>query len=221
MLLTSEIGYCGNSINTGSVHTPTQSDCSFVCPGNPYEYCGAGNLLEMYLLNGTVPVPSSTTAGPTSSTSTGTVSISTGPAPTGLPAGWINDGCWLDGYNGRILQNQLADSQANTVQVCVNACANAGYTIAGVEYGVQCFCGNALYNGAAVATNQGDCSTVCPGNSAEVCGAGNRMNLYSLGTPQVYQPPAAQTTGLPANWKYMGCLQLVLPIGYDLNALLT
>ena len=207
MLLTSDIGYCGNSLNTGSIYAPTQTDCSFICPGSAYEYCGAGNRLEMYLLNGTVPVSSSTSAGPTSSTSTGSVSISTAPAPTGLPAGWVNDGCWIDGLNGRILQNQQPDSQGNTVQVCVNTCANAGYTIAGVEYGVQCFCGDALYNGAASAPNQGDCSTPCPGNSAESCGAGNRMNLYSLGTPQVYQPPAAQTTGLPANWKYMGCLQ--------------
>jgi hypothetical protein len=168
----------------------------------------------MYLLNGTAPVSSSTTAGPTSSTSTGPATVSTGAPPTGLPTGWVNDGCWVDGLNGRILQNQLADSTANSVQVCVNQCASSGFTIAGVEYGVQCFCGNAIYYGGVPAATQSDCSTPCPGNATETCGAGNRINLYSLGTPQTYQPPAAQTSGLPANWKYMGCLQSVIPIGY-------
>lgn len=41
--------YCGNTINNGSV-VAALTDCNFVCPGDPYEYCGAGNRLEMYLL---------------------------------------------------------------------------------------------------------------------------------------------------------------------------
>lgn len=40
-----------------------------------------------------------------------------------------------------------------------------------------------------------------------MCGAGNRLSLYSIGTPKIYQPPAAQKTDLPANWVYKGCLQ--------------
>lgn len=44
------IGYCGNGLNGGSIPASNQADCSFVCPGNKYEYCGAGNRLEMYKL---------------------------------------------------------------------------------------------------------------------------------------------------------------------------
>jgi hypothetical protein len=40
-------GYCGNALNAGSV-LAALTDCSFVCPGNQYEYCGAGNRLELY-----------------------------------------------------------------------------------------------------------------------------------------------------------------------------
>jgi hypothetical protein len=161
--------------------------------------------LELYLRNGTAVSTSASTTG-TVSTSSSSVSISTA-VPTGFPTGWTYQGCWIDGLTGRILNHQQPDSQALTQQSCVATCAAAGYTIAGMEYSVQCFCDNDIYNGGALAPEQGDCDMPCSGNPDEDCGAGSRMNLYSIGTPQVYQPPAAQKTGLPANWVYKGCLQ--------------
>jgi len=44
-------GYCGNTLASSSVLT-TLSDCYHVCPGDSYEYCGAGNRLELYKLSG-------------------------------------------------------------------------------------------------------------------------------------------------------------------------
>lgn len=166
-----------------------------ICPGNQFEYCGAGNRLELYMRIGS------------SVTSTGTATTGTPPSETGFPTGWADEGCWVDGLNGRILNHQQPDNQALTQQSCVAACVAAGYTIAGVEYGIQCFCDNKIYNGGALAANQADCSMRCGGNSAQYCGAGSRMNVFSNGTPVVYQPPAPQTTGLPTNWVYKGCLQ--------------
>jgi hypothetical protein len=46
----------------------------------------------------------------------------------------------------------------------------------------------------------------CGGNSAEICGAGNRMSVYSNQTLTVYPPAIPQTTGLPGSWVYQGCL---------------
>jgi WSC domain len=92
----------------------------------------------MYELNGTISTSSSTTIPTTSSTSTSSVSIST-PFITGIPAGWSYDGCWVDGLNGRILNDQLPDNDALTTESCVQSCAAAGYTIAGSEYSIQCF----------------------------------------------------------------------------------
>jgi hypothetical protein len=178
-----------------------------VCPGNEYEYCGAGNRLELYLKNGSVVTSASTSASKTStSVSSSKVSVST-PSATGFPAGWTFQGCYVDGVSGRILENQQPDNQALTQQSCVEACANAGYTIAGMEYSVQCFCDNDIYNGGALAADQSDCDDTCSGDSSEICGGGDRMTIYSKGTPQIYAAPAAQTSGLPANWKYEGCLQ--------------
>lgn len=142
----------------------------------------------------------------TTTTSSASVSVST-PAQTGFPTGWTYQGCYVDGANGRILSNQQPDNQDLTQQSCVETCANAGYTIAGMEYSVQCFCDNDIYNGGVLAADQSDCDDACSGDSSEICGGGSRMTLYSKGTPQVYQPPAAQTTGLPVNWAYKGCLQ--------------
>ncbi|KAF8853757.1 WSC-domain protein [Acephala macrosclerotiorum] len=40
--------YCGNVFGPGSNST-ADSDCSFRCPGNTLEYCGAGNRLSCYV----------------------------------------------------------------------------------------------------------------------------------------------------------------------------
>jgi hypothetical protein len=43
-----------------------------------------------------------------------------------------------------------------------------------------------IENGGALAANRGDCDMPCAGNSQEVCGAGDRLSLYSgVGTPPV------------------------------------
>lgn len=45
--LTSNLGYCANVFSAGSV-AANDTECSFTCPGNIYEYCGAGNRLSVY-----------------------------------------------------------------------------------------------------------------------------------------------------------------------------
>lgn len=223
--LTRSTGYCGDTINTGSVLATNQEDCSFVCPGDESEYCGAGNRLEMYSRGSAVASSTSGTGTvvPTSvvsSSSTIPISVSK-PVQTGFPANWTYQGCYVDGTNGRILNHQLDDNQQLTQQSCVAACVAAGYTIAGMEYGIQCFCDNQIYNGGALAASQTDCNMACGGDSTEMCGAGNRMSLYSLGTPQAYQAPSIQKTGLPANWVYQGCLQDNIPSKEDANEIVS
>jgi len=211
--------YCGDSLNAGSVQAAL-TDCNFVCPGNQYEYCGAGNRLELYLKNGKVASSISTIKSATTATTPITVTTASASA-TGFPTGWSYQGCYVDGANGRILNHQQADNQELTQQSCVKACASAGYTIAGMEYSVQCFCDNAIYNGGVLAAVQSDCNDPCSGDSSEICGGGNRLTLYSKGKPQIYAPPAAQTSGLPMNWQYKGCLQDNIPATQDANEILS
>jgi hypothetical protein len=205
-----------------------------VCPGSAFEYCGAGNRLELYKLSSAPTTSGSSTTGTgtttkpttgvTGTSTTGTTKTSTTASfsATSTVSGWVYQGCWVDGLNGRDLNFQQPDSQTNTVESCIAACKALGYTIAGMEWSQQCFCDNFLYNGAALAANQADCNMPCSGNAAEICGAGNRLSLYSSGgAPKVYQPPAIQTTGLPANWVYKGCLQDNIPSKEDANEILS
>ncbi|KAK4129599.1 copper radical oxidase [Parathielavia appendiculata] len=188
--------YCGDSFAAGSVAAPA-SECSMTCMGDSSQYCGAGNRLSVYARDGTPP-PSSTTGAPPATTT------SPPPVVTGVPEGWSYQGCWIDGKQGRILQHQIPDSQANTPSTCANACAAAGYIISGTEYGVQCFCGNAIYNGGEK-TVDSQCSMACPGDPTKKCGAGDRLSIVSEGEPQAYAPPAPkQTVG---DWTYQGCAE--------------
>ncbi|GKT42002.1 WSC domain-containing protein [Colletotrichum spaethianum] len=193
--------WCGNSFTAGSVPAPA-SQCGMKCMGNQLQYCGDGNRLSVYTIGDSTQPSSSSVTG----SATGAATTSAAPVATGLPTGWTNQGCWVDNLNGRILPNQLPDDPAMTLASCAQACSAAGYTVAGAEYHTQCFCGNAIYYGGALATDATTCNTPCGGKPAEMCGGPNRMIIMSKGTPQTYQPPVPQKSGFNGSWTYQGCL---------------
>ena len=76
-----------------------------------------------------------------------------------------------------------------TVERCAAYCKN--FAIFGVEYGRECYCGNSLNPGSVPATNT-DCSFKCPGDAAETCGAGNRLDLYKKNGSPIPHPYTAK-----------------------------
>ncbi|KAI0966839.1 WSC domain-containing protein [Xylaria arbuscula] len=191
--------YCGNSFQSGSV-VASASDCSQPCAGNATEFCGNGNRLSVYALNGTSTQPSS----PVSTAAATTTAVSA--AATAFPDGWTSQGCWQDGPNGRIMPTyQAPDNDQLTLQSCAALCNGMGYTISGTEYYRQCFCGNAIYNGGVKGPDTTNCNTPCSGNSAVNCGGPGYLTIYSKGTPKTFQPPVVQTSGLNGTWTYKGC----------------
>ena len=67
--------YCGNSLAASSQEAPI-GECNMLCSGNPLEFCGAGNRLELYSTTATRPSSStSTTSTSSSATATGTLGI--------------------------------------------------------------------------------------------------------------------------------------------------
>ena len=78
-------------------------------------------------------------------------------------------------------------------------------------------CGTAL-NAAATLANDTDCSMTCNGNSSEICGGPNRLNVYNYtgtdlpvnngggnaggGGPATVFPVLS---GLPTGWAYNAC----------------
>ncbi|KAK7691709.1 hypothetical protein QCA50_005109 [Cerrena zonata] len=101
----------------------------------------------------------------------------------------------------------LPDNPNLTIEDCIASCSSQGFTLAGAEFGVQCFCGNTLVNGATVG-QAADCNMNCIGNPNETCGGPNRLSVYtSTGNVVVFPVPTPQNTSLPNGWAYQGCLQ--------------
>jgi len=101
----------------------------------------------------------------------------------GLSASPGNDqyshiGCYTEAASGRALTGARYDANTSmTVDSCLDFCA--GSTYAGVEYGQECYCGNALGAGSVLAA-EAQCDMRCTGNEYQTCGAGRRLNVYRL-----------------------------------------
>ncbi|KAL8671645.1 MAG: hypothetical protein Q9168_003851 [Polycauliona sp. 1 TL-2023] len=172
--------YCGNTLNDGSVPAP-DDQCSFSCPGNPAEKCGAGNRLNVYDQSVQVPVV---------------------PTPSGpvvpVETTYQEEGCYTEAANGRALSGKTYYDDALTIAKCASACA--GFDLFGVEYYRECYCGNKLQSGSVAAPST-DCSFACTGDKNEVCGGGNRLNVYTFGNPTTVTPPVST----PKDYAFDGC----------------
>ncbi|KAF8577851.1 copper radical oxidase [Ramaria rubella] len=182
----------------------TDGGCNMPCAGNSSEFCGGPNRLNVYNFTGVITTPPTPPAG-------GGGAAPAGPPPPpvtqGLPAGWKYSGCYVDDAFGRVLSDELPDNANTTVELCVETCSAANFTVAGIEFAVQCFCGNEMVNGAVIAPDQNDCNMLCGGNSSEACGGPNRLSVYSSQANVTLLPvPVVQNTSLPGNWQYQGCL---------------
>jgi len=108
--------FCGASVNGVQI---AESNCNDPCSGNTTQACGGTDIISVYQDPTFLTVDNSTIAD------------------------YKSMGCYSEGTNGRALiwqQNQL-DPNSMTVEECLFACKNGGYSFAGVEYATQCFCG--------------------------------------------------------------------------------
>ena len=231
--------YCGNSFSNGGGPAPDgPTGCNMVCAGNKTEFCGGPNRLNVYTTGsgtnpgstasagsggggggGTLTVttigananPTKVSDGPgplTTSTTAGLTAVD-GPQATGLANGWSYKGCYIDTVNARILPTAVPSTDQMTQESCVASCAANGFSVAGAEYGTQCYCGNTIIQGGKQDTaNPNGCNMACGGNANEKCGGPNRMSIFSniTGTVPVIAPPISQNTSLPGKWQYAGCL---------------
>ncbi|PVH95878.1 copper radical oxidase [Periconia macrospinosa] len=208
--------YCDNAFRNGGGPAPDgNTGCNMPCNGNAQEMCGGPDRLNMYQYGDgatSTQAPSATatataTNGATSQTQSVPSSTSSSlPTTTALPAGWEYKGCWVDNANGRIMNHQQPDDSKMTLESCITACAQQGYTVAGMQYSVQCFCDDYLSRGATNTTDS-ECNMNCGGNANEKCGAGNRDSVYSSnpGPVTVHPIPMPQTGNLTGSFKYQGC----------------
>jgi WSC domain len=171
--------YCGNALDSSAV-LEQDSDCSYTCPGTggQYEYCGAGNRISVYKLKSS-SVSSTPTTTPTSTTTPPSTS-SPPPAQSSLAvvrtvSSYSYLGCYTDSAYNRVLPATSESTGTMTLEVCAAFCKT--YAFFGVEYGQECYCGNALGSSANL-QDDSDCYYTCASNSFEYCGAGNRIGVY-------------------------------------------
>lgn len=88
-------------------------------------------------------------------------------------------------------------SNSMTVDLCVSTCVSHGFSIAGVEFGSECYCGNSFVgqsSGGGTVAPESECNMPCAGDSSQICGAGWRLSAYGSTTTT----PGAPV--LPAGW---------------------
>ncbi|OAF57262.1 hypothetical protein VC83_04669 [Pseudogymnoascus destructans] len=133
----------------------------------------------------------------------------------GLPVNWSYKGCYVDSVAARVLSGSAYNSDSQTEGACASYCGTKGFKYAGVEYGVECYCGNVLTVAAAEA--EADCAMACAGNADELCGGPNRINVFentatSATSPATTSATSPATTTVPTNtavavagWTAGGC----------------
>jgi hypothetical protein len=151
--------YCGTYPRDTSVATE-ELDCDMPCVGDSTRSCGGRDLLDMYALtNYTVP------------------SI-----PATVSDYWYK-GCYTDwSSSGRALGGaSVVNYDSMTLETCAAFCSGKSFSIFGLEYAGECWCGNTLAFGSVVAPNGDDeCTSTCPGDYTQLaCGDSKRLSVYS------------------------------------------
>lgn len=188
--------YCGTQYHTecwGGNFIPVEqvdeADCNFDCGGDLNQICGGnginggGSYISLF-----VDSKANETGPPT------------GPQVNPGVDGYESIGCYTEATNGRALPNGKATDK-KTVADCIEACKASDFLYAGLEYGGECWCGNAFAEGSVPAPIE-DCKMTCNDNATEFCGGGSRLNVYKKEgagstTTTSSLPPTDITTSSP------------------------
>lgn len=115
-------------------------------------------------------------------------------ASAGRVSGWrVFNECAID-TDDRILKDVTVNRiEDNTPASCIASCSAKGYTHAGVEDGMECYCGNGVEDDIE-SVKISECDLPCPGDAWQKCGGDWRIALYTSGSSD--RPP----TPLPSGW---------------------
>ncbi|KAL2760534.1 hypothetical protein ACRALDRAFT_2095766 [Sodiomyces alcalophilus JCM 7366] len=173
--------YCGNSLHSSSEPAPLE-ECGMTCAGNPFQYCGAGNRIELYRANTpsmVVPTPTDSSSwASTSSTQESSTTTMTEANPSHRPTvtPYMLVGCQTEGTGARALDGpSYASGTEMTLEACAEFCE--GYRYFGTQYSAECFCGNRLHD-TSLPAPLSECPMLCSGNPSEYCGGPDRLTLY-------------------------------------------
>jgi len=161
----------------GSINVPLPNDpITSNVAAAPVPTAAPNTMATSYISSTTViwtTVTESGSAATPTSPSSGTTDIS----------GWSYHGCFADkkdNESNRVLSGikfaNIGIKQVTTTK-CIAYCEAKGFSLAGTEYGGQCFCGNELVGSSAV--DEATCSMACEGDAKETCGGSLALSVYS------------------------------------------
>ena len=64
-----------------------------------------------------------------------------------------------------------------TVEFCIATCTEKGFDFAGLEWGIECHCGNEPSVGFDLAWF-GKCDESCAGDKKQICGGSGAMSVF-------------------------------------------
>jgi hypothetical protein len=135
-----------------------ERSCEWILTGN----VGAGNRLSVYSTASVAPAA---------------------PEHVLTASPYTRLGCYTEGNGTRALSGaQEINYTSMTVEKCSTFCDVGSYTVMGVEFGGECYCGSKISFAASGSTlaPDTDCNMLCGGSSEEFCGAGNRLDTYHI-----------------------------------------
>jgi len=93
----------------------------------------------------------------------------------------LNGECFVDSAPPNRLLPDHNDYPDNTPRKCIFECRKRGFAYAGVQYGINCFCGNTRPPDVW-SVDSSQCHWPCEGDQAQKCGGLNwQMNVYQIG----------------------------------------
>ncbi|WRT68503.1 uncharacterized protein IL334_005479 [Kwoniella shivajii] len=197
--------FCDSSLKNGLGQSASASECTYACAGDATQPCGGYYRMNLYVAgSSSVALPSSSTSVKSSTTSTkvsttaatstsktstttaksstSTTTSKTTSAPTSSATSGNSVatyyGCYQDNSSSRILNSASTESTSMTPSVCQAFCSGKGYSLAGVSYGKQCYCGNSIDSSKKQSSETG-CSYSCTGTTTLKCGGFYYLNVYS------------------------------------------
>lgn len=150
--------FCGNEVNKNTAFRFELEECNWPCPGNSSEFCGGAGTL--FLWTSLEPPPSL-------------------PPPLQNNITYSPAGCWQEpGDGSRALSSYVYSSLNMNIESCAYLCGMSNYLYSGLQWSVECWCGNSVSSKAVqIADNQ--CTMTCSGNSSQTCGDSSIFNLYN------------------------------------------
>ena len=116
---------------------------------------------------------------------------------------WSYQGCYTEGTNARALASNAVVASNMSAEYCASIAAG-NYLYFGVEFGSECYMGNAFSAGAVVSTVNSDCATTCSGNSTEICGGASRLTVYKANA--AIAPVMPSVVAGNKEFKYYNCV---------------